>query len=157
MCLQWKTEELFALFISKNTALFALWILQTLIFANIERHFFLFEKNNEMEFLPLKRPSNGQNQHQVVFHGQRTKIPITRAKIENKTTNFPKNKSFSGNLKVEAPVTDHHRHYRRPLPDRLRQLSPAAEYCELEKEKTNKNETISKHTNCIRCLTLINR
>jgi hypothetical protein len=44
--------------------------LQTLIFANIERHFFLFEKNNEMEFLPLKRPSNGQNQHQVVFHGQ---------------------------------------------------------------------------------------
>jgi hypothetical protein len=44
MCLQWKTEELFALFISKNTALFALWILQTLIFANIERYFFLFEK-----------------------------------------------------------------------------------------------------------------
>jgi hypothetical protein len=68
---RWKTEELFALFISKNTALFALWILQTLIFANIERYFFLFEKNNEMEFLPLKRPSNGQNQHQVVFHGQK--------------------------------------------------------------------------------------
>ena len=65
-------------------------------------------------------------------------------------------KSFNGMLKLEAPITDHRR-YRRPLPDRLRQLSPAAEYCELEKEKTNKNETISKHTNCIRCLTLINR
>jgi hypothetical protein len=59
---------------------------------------------------------------------------------------------------MEAPITDHHRHYRRLLPDRLRQLSLEAGYSELEKEKKKKkNETISKHSKYIRYLTLINR
>jgi hypothetical protein len=41
---------------------------------------------------------------------------------------------------MEAPITDHHRHYRRLLPDRLRQLSLEAGYSELEKEKKNKQK-----------------
>jgi hypothetical protein len=48
-------------------------------------------------------------------------------------------KSFNGMLKLEAPITDHRR-YRRPLPDRLRQLLLEAGYYELEK-KTKKTKT----------------
>jgi hypothetical protein len=42
---------------------------------------------------------------------------------------------------MEAPITDHNRHYRRLLPDRLRQLSLEAGYSELEKEKKKQTKT----------------
>lgn len=60
------------------------------IFANIESNFYYYLKSN---FLPPKRPSNGQNHHQVVFtqHGTtppRTKNPNRKAKT-NKLKPYP--------------------------------------------------------------------
>jgi hypothetical protein len=56
--------------------------------------FSYLKKNNEMEFLPLKRPSNGQNQHQVVFHGQKNQNSNhAKGKTKkNKTNNFQNKK-----------------------------------------------------------------